>query len=152
MLHAKFAVALDGKASYSFTMKKCPRCSTVKNPSEFYKSKADKLSAYCKPCMRAYDAEWVSSNRARKYRSNRAWVVANGDRRRHMLKASNAVWSAIQKGQLVRGTICEHCGLDKPTEAAHTDYSQLLSVTWLCTKCHRTWDAQSPKTKPSDPS
>jgi ribosomal protein S27AE len=64
-----------------------------------------------------------------------------------MLKATNKLWRSIKAGLVIRGTICAKCGGTESIEAAHQDYSNPLSVIWLCIKCHRQWDSEAPKTK-----
>ena len=68
-------------------------------------------------------------------------------------RAGGLVRAAIRRGELVRPTICEECGLEKSRiEAAHYDYGQPLRVRWLCVSCHRRWDAADPKTRrPQNP-
>ena len=43
---------------------------------------------------------------------------------------------AIKSGKLIKPLNCEICGLEKPLEAHHTDYSKYLEVQWLCKTCH----------------
>ncbi len=59
--------------------------------------------------------------------------------------AQRRVYVAIKKGFLVRPEQCEECGRYARIEAAHHDYSQPLSVRWLCRPCHRNWDWLVPK-------
>lgn len=47
------------------------------------------------------------------------------------VNARKAVADAIRRGDLVRPSSCERCGVDcKP------DYSKRLEVEWLCKPCH----------------
>lgn len=62
-------------------------------------------------------------------------------------RVRSRVQHAIRMGRLVRPDRCEQCQqLCKP-EAAHADYSQPLTVRWLCRPCHRRWDAVDPKSR-----
>ncbi len=60
-------------------------------------------------------------------------------------RARAAVTNAIQKGLLVRRP-CEQCGKE-PADGHHDDYSQPLTVRWLCRSHHRQLheDAKGPK-------
>lgn len=51
-------------------------------------------------------------------------------------RAMAAVNAALTLGQLRRGP-CEECGrVDGRIEGHHDDYSQVLSVRWLCRRHH----------------
>src|SRR3990167_1315075 len=62
---------------------------------------------------------------------NQRWRHANPEK----AKAQSAVATAIRNGRMVRQP-CDECGAS-PTHAHHNDYSQPLSVVWLCARCHR---------------
>lgn len=55
---------------------------------------------------------------------------------------------AIGTGLLVKPSRCEQCQDESRIEAAHADYSQPLVVRWLCRRCHRRWDRETPKSMP----
>lgn len=55
--------------------------------------------------------------------------------------AWNAVYRAIKSGQLVRPDRCEHCNVECVPDASHDDYTQRLTVEWLCRSCHAAKDA-----------
>lgn len=66
-------------------------------------------------------------------------AVNDYQRKLKQTKASNLVHIAIKNGELIKPTICEHCGT--PTEdiiAHHEDYDKPLKVDWLCRTCHLT--------------
>jgi hypothetical protein len=50
--------------------------------------------------------------------------------------AHQAVTNALRKGTLIKPESCERCGADTKLEAHHPDYTQRLSVEWLCHSCH----------------
>ena len=52
---------------------------------------------------------------------------------------------AIAKGKITRPKNCENCGDTGNIEGAHYDYSQPLTVEWLCKPCHSRWDRAEPK-------
>ena len=64
--------------------------------------------------------------------------------RRKKLRAQRRVWKAIQRGDLVRPTVCPVCGkTPKPykdgrsaIQAHHDDYNKPLDVRWMCQPCH----------------
>lgn len=72
-------------------------------------------------------------------RNKRAYV--NRYRAMFPLKAAanDAVSAAVRAGRLVRPAACESCGMAsvEPLHGHHDDYTQPLSVRWLCRPCHR---------------
>lgn len=124
-------------------MKYC-RCCKATKPDELFYGKA-KLSTYCKPCVVFKSNEWREANLDRKRQHCREWIKRHPERKAAMLRGSNAVYKAIQKGVLVRPATCSKCGSGGAIEAAHASYEALLDVTWLCRPCHRQWDHDEPK-------
>lgn len=52
--------------------------------------------------------------------------------------AHSAVFAAIKRGDLVRPSACELCGLTtRRIIAHHPDYSKPLDVMWIDECCHR---------------
>lgn len=143
---SKINLAMFFRPGHAFPMKTCVKCSLEKPLSEFYyNSRLLRYSSYCKTCTVAVSKDWSASNKTRKNDINRGWRQRHKPRRQLMMKATNALWAAIRKGHIVRGTVCENCGSEDRIQAAHSDYSMPLTVTWLCISCHRTWDAKFPK-------
>lgn len=127
-------------------MKSCAKCKEAKDDSEFYKTKTKSgRSPYCKSCHRENQSQWDNDNRAKKLEFNRNWRYRNPERRKLLNKASQIVFKAIKSGGLVRPYQCSKCSSKQYIEAAHSDYSRPLDVIWLCRKCHRSWDAEKPK-------
>lgn len=59
---------------------------------------------------------------------------------RFQRQAQGKVRYAILTGRLTRPEICEQCGCVCKPHGHHEDYSQPLTVKWLCRACHaRTW-------------
>lgn len=54
-------------------------------------------------------------------------------------EAQKEVGKAIREGILHRPDACSKCGKQGRIVAHHADYSQPLSVEWLCSPCHRKW-------------
>jgi len=126
-------------------MKTCSRCKADLPLESFYIYNG-KPHCYCKPCVSDYSSQWAINNRLAKRASNKRWKSKNRERLRLSTQAHLAVWLALKDGKLVRPATCEKCGSQSTIQAAHTDYTQPLSVLWLCLSCHRTWDMAEPKT------
>ena len=143
-------------------MKTCKKCGKVKRLSSFYTNKltSDGHWGKCKDCIKqnhkAYrqklrsDPEWVKRNRViARIRRNEliAKVVVLHScpkaharwrkKNKHKIKANDLVRKAFRKGLIQLKTECELCGVSKPTlHKHHVNYSEPLSVTFLCTFCH----------------
>ncbi len=146
---------LSGK--YRQQTKLCPGCKLVKTRQEFgekYGSIRDK----CKECAAKEAKDWRDTHpeerRARKRRAYHnnpephklaAAEWNNTERGKILAKIHMRVRRAIARGQLIRGEICEFCGVKCITQAAHEDYAQWLIVKWLCRPCHAKWDHDQPK-------
>lgn len=139
-------------------MKPCIRCGEVKPLDDFYRHArmADGRLNKCIACVKEYERqrrlsilstpEGLQAERARGrdkywrlYRgvkrvrnpvTTRQWIERNPEKR----AAHTAVGNALRSGKLVRQP-CETCG-DPQVDAHHEDYSQPLSVRWLCKKHH----------------
>lgn len=147
-------------------VKKCFKCNETKELSEFYKHKemADGHVNKCKECNKedvrknrktnlSYYKEYEKSRyllpsrvKARNdyaktanfkevtKKSRAKWLVENMIKRAAHIKLSNAVRS----GSVVKPKKCQLCGcIPNRLEGHHYDYSEPLSVTWLCTTCHK---------------
>ena len=130
--------------------KVCFKCKEDKPLSEFYKHKgmSDGCLNKCKCCtrrdvlehrsknldkIRAYDRERAKNKERRKLAAEVGRRWREQDSRR--VVAHSAVARAIRKGRLVKRP-CERC-LSEKSVAHHDDYDKPLSVTWLCTPCHK---------------
>lgn len=51
--------------------------------------------------------------------------------------AKQAVYLARKAGKLEKPAACSWCGSTAKLEAHHSDYSEPLSVEWLCHPCHK---------------
>ena len=54
------------------------------------------------------------------------------------VRAHRLVSEAVKNGTLIKPNICTLCNKKTKLNAHHVDYSNPLSVMWLCTSCHRT--------------
>jgi ribosomal protein S27AE len=106
-------------------------------------NRAEKLEYY-----RAYDAKRFQENpsiaeRHRQYQktdagkasmiaSRKRWLIENADKRAAHIILGNA----IRSGRVKKSEFCETCGTNGRIHGHHDDYSQPLSVRWLCQKCH----------------
>ena len=99
----------------------------------------------CRPCQSKASVEWAKQNREKKRSANNAYHARRSAdradatrayRERHPLKrvAHQAVQTAIRNGSIVRQP-CERCGRPD-AHAHHDDYTQPLSVNWLCHSHH----------------
>lgn len=126
-------------------MKTCSICKTSKENILFYNTTQGSLFPYCRVCSNAKSKIWQQTNKHKKNQGNKLWRERNTDRIKIMKTASNLIAKYIKSGQLNRATICQQCGNDQYTEAAHSCYSRPLDVIWLCKSCHRKWDSYDPK-------
>ncbi len=136
-------------------MKTCSKCEIEKESSEFYKYKRNKdsLHSYCKSCIADNTRVWQSKNKDKVAASYKKWRTNNPHksnmrdkryRERNPLKrkARLAVSYAIQTGELTRPSNCESCFTACKPQGHHEDYTKLLEVEWLCTKCHTEADKE----------
>ena len=65
--------------------------------------------------------------------------VTNGGTKSLEKWARAQLWSAVERGDIVRPDVCSMYGCDHAgkIEGHHTDYEKPLDVQWLCLCCHR---------------
>lgn len=73
----------------------------------------------------------ISKGMFMKTNSNKHWRQRN----REKVRAHVVVNHYLRTGRLVRQP-CQECGAE-PAHAHHEDYDKPLSITWLCSRCHR---------------
>ena len=143
-------------------MKACRRCGVVQELSEFYThpQMGDRHLSFCKACVKLRISEQrrlsdsvrdkerarYQANPERKLASARRHEAANPERYQLARHAASVFHLALARGDIVRPSVCEECGQECTPEGAHYDYTTPLAVRWLCRRCHRRWDAVSPKT------
>ncbi|WYV99052.1 endonuclease [Pseudomonas phage vB_PpuM-Amme-3] len=138
----------------------CKRCGAEKPLSDYYKG--DKTCKVCRCAMvranrtakieqyREYDRE--RNKRPDRIDARADWqqtYAGKESKRKTILryrgdyplkyKAHIAVNNAVRDGVIVKPNTCEVCGDGGRIEGHHDDYAQLLSVRWLCVKCHNDW-------------
>lgn len=132
------------KRSNGHNIQPCRSCRSSAAKTAYY-ADVESHRAYA----RRWQTQWRTEHRAvataRSRKSARKWMDRNPERLRVIRAGMAAVARAIKNGVLVRPTSCERCGGPGPIEAAHSDYSQRLAVSWLCRPCHRMWDRREPK-------
>lgn len=127
-------------------MKTCFKCGAEKPTEDFYRHSqmADGHLGKCKDCtkydmridrqtkprVREYDRDRgkLPHRIAQSVRVTREWRRAHRDRQRAHNMAARAELQSPEQ--------CEGCGLKKPLEKHHPDYSRPLLVVWLCKPCH----------------
>jgi ribosomal protein S27AE len=136
-------------------MKVCSKCKLKLDTTCFYKNNytKDNLGSYCKICSRDSKNKWAEKNKDKlrekekkylkeylpKYNRTERGKEVNKRKKfniKHRIKylAWRNTGHAIKTGKLKRKP-CEDCGEIK-VEAHHNDYSKILNVRWLCSKCH----------------
>lgn len=126
--------------------KKCSKCNETKDLSMFYMRSDGKQNyrSACKSCFtvyraqnvdrdKAYHEEYYKTESVRKLRTLRIkkYRIKFPEKR----KAHDKVHYAIRTGRIERQP-CQRCGSSIDVHAHHWDYSQPLSIMWLCRKHH----------------
>ena len=133
--------------------KECFKCQKIKNLLEFYKhsemgdghlnkciecTKIDVKENYYKRFENKRQYEKIRYQKRKQYASERDKI--HRLRNPEKYKARTAVNNAVRDKRIVKKP-CEVCG-EVNVQAHHGDYSQPLTVRWLCRKCH--WTEHNP--------
>jgi uncharacterized OB-fold protein len=115
-------------------LKWCYQCKRRLPKDLFYKNRAkwDGLMNRCKDCGNVHHQEQAKKEARKKAR--RATQKRYVERHQAVARAHSAVKRALEQGVLTRKS-CEVCG-EPDAVAHHDDYSQPLSVRWLCQPHH----------------
>ena len=81
---------------------------------------------------RKYMKRWRKENPEKTKEISEKWRRNNQER----VKAKNILNKAIFEGKISKPKVCSKCGKKGLIHGHHTDYSQPLSVQWLCPPCH----------------
>ena len=130
-----------------FLMKTCSRCKQSLPRTSFAKNKQakDGLTCYCRECksakyraLKAVRPEIWGGCRQRQVDSGE-WAEyqrAFRSKNKLVIKAYNALHTAIRRGEIERPSVCQECGAVAKIHAHHHDYTRPLDVLWLCDECH----------------
>lgn len=120
-------------------MKKCTRCNEAKELNQYCRNKSQSsgYNPHCKQCHKlAYpDRLWNKTDKGR--RSAKVATKAWSERNRKKVNAHSNLNYHLKKGNVTKALSCQSCGSHSPLDAHHKDYSQPLSVEWLCRSCHK---------------
>jgi hypothetical protein len=148
--------------------KQCFKCGEVRSLSAFYKhpQMPDGHVNKCKKCnkrdvrenraakieqYRAYDS--ARSNKPCRVKARHDYLQTEAgiksankakakwsDSNKKKVWVANCVSNAIRDGNLSKPANCSSCGKGEcRIEGHHKDYDRPLTVTWLCSMCHRQW-------------
>jgi len=114
--------------------KACSKCGEEKPLTSFRVAKIHSTgrASQCKECAKKYDAISRARNRDGDRKRLKTWRSGN----KHKTAAHRKVYSSVKMGQVEKPEACEECGRKTELNAHHEDYSQKLSVKWLCALCH----------------
>lgn len=91
---------------------------------------------YCRECLRINEANYRAragdKRRESGRKSGKKFYEANPLKR----IAWNEFRKAIDRGEIVRPSVCDDCGKRTKVEGHHPDYAQPLVVSWFCKRCH----------------
>ena len=98
----------------------------------------------CRVCKRKYNGSVACKKKYRRYWKSpkgkafnkKRWKIER-DRRPLEHKARQAVYRAVDRGELSRPSDCPICGKKEKVEAHHLDYTDPLKISWCCRTCHR---------------
>lgn len=157
-------------------MKNCFKCGMQKPIECFYKhrgmsdghlnkcidcAKKDELRrrAACADYLREYDRSRANlphriearlaysqteQGRSSARKAKLAWAKKNTIKR----AAHFVVDAAIERGELVRPSVCPVCRASEvKIHGHHDDYAFPMSVRWLCSKCHSAWHKENGEAK-----
>ena len=117
-------------------IKLCTKCSVEKPVCEFGRRQlsSDGRQIWCRDCRREYQRAYAQNFRdAEKHReAQRRYRLRHAEKH----QAHSIVRSAVKACRIVVAVWCQRCGCVTDLEAHHHDYSQPLSVAWLCSICH----------------
>lgn len=126
----------------------CKKCNNEKPVNAFYQStlRLTKKIGECKDCVcaRVRASKQKPHRRAHMTsdaykRTNAGWFADYQRRYPGRCQARKIAQKAIDKGELIRPTVCSVCTNEGAIEAHHDDYNHPLDVRWLCKTCHGTW-------------
>lgn len=118
-------------------MKKCSKCSELKEDSAFYKGNRYKNEShpYCKPCLKIYLKGW------RERSKDKLELYYQRGFKTGLKVCIARVHLAVRKGLLPNlkkdKILCFFCKKARATVYEHRDYKQPLKVKPACRSCNR---------------
>jgi hypothetical protein len=125
-------------------MKRCSRCKSERDTSEFYadKKSLDGLRSQCKVCARATSRKWKRANKARNAQNTRSWREVNRDRvSGHNLKQKfNMTIADYDAMYCAQASGCAICGIDREKKRLAVDHDHATGAirALLCQACNTT--------------
>ena len=136
--------------------KECTRCKRRLPLSEYHRNcgTKDGHTTICKECSSTLSKERYKRNREVVKQKAREYVTSDPQRNYENKcrefnrnpshkNASKVVAAAVLAGIIEKSHVCYGCGCpdtERRMEAHHHDYSDPLSVVWLCPVCHTALD------------
>ena len=112
----------------------CSKCKQKNVPLLKYSKPSNTQYYLCRPC---------NAQRINKYaKTDAGKQVIKGINTRHYrnnpskVSARQAVRYAIKNGHIIKPSNCSKCSANGRIEGHHDDYTNKLSVQWLCSSCH----------------
>lgn len=136
--------------------KRCSRCGRELPLSQYHVNcrTRDKHTTICKECTSRISRERYKQNSEAARKRAREYVLSDPQRNYENKcreysrnpshkNAGKVVAAAVLAGILEKPNVCYGCGCpdtERRMEAHHHDYSNQLSVVWLCPVCHAALD------------
>ena len=138
-------------------MKTCRHCREQKEFTDFYKAKQnlDGIENLCKDCKNYIQKlrriknpeKYRIKDRKRRPQGSRWWAkyaekwnqISAEHKKRNPEKHRAVILlnRALNKGDITKPDRCTKCNKMRKLQGHHDDYSQPLSVRWLCQSCHQ---------------
>lgn len=118
----------------------CSKCKTEKDCTEFNRRENNRLSSWCKSCVKIKTSEWEKKNKSKKKIYMVKWNNSNKDVKRNAeLKCKYGItleqYNKMLKSQQYRCAICGNTGNGK---ALHLDHNHITGQVrgLICYNCN----------------
>jgi|SRR5271170_2702211 len=126
---------------------KLPRKKKEKRSEEYYKNWRKEYNEINKEKIKKQRHEYYLNHRDEYKIATQKWRKENKIKFKESWKKSDEKFPLkrparkilnynIEKGYIIRPTICNKCGKEGKIDAHHEDYSKPLDVQWICKRCH----------------